>query len=166
MSDTRERTRREASDGLQRAIDQSRERGRLDRASVQREVDRLSRPVGQRASADRPREIRRERDRLDARADRIADRERVQSDVRRLCGDKDRAPRGLQGSEERLQRLERVAERDPMRHVKGFDPRRAVAAERVEIQLSPEGFVSRKDGGLDRATERELSDALRRNGRC
>lgn len=166
MSDTRERMRSEASEKLQRALDQTRNREHTDRASVQREVDRLSRPSAQRASGDRPREVARERERLDTRADRLADRDRVKHEVERLCRDGSRASRRLSGSEERLHRLERVAERDPLRKAQGFDPRRVVEAERREIRATPEGFLSRHDGGFDRDTERDLAAALHERGRC
>lgn len=102
--------------------------------------------------------------------DRIYARARANSDAkdaaRRLqSGERDkRTP--LERAQDRLNRLERSQERSIMRHLPDFDARREVALENLEYRTNPEGASRRRSNeGLDRSTEREVRDALRKRGR-
>jgi len=64
-------------------------------------------------------------------------------------------------AQDRIARLERIAERSSMRHLPGFDPQAEVRAEDIEIRANPYGFLLRHAGEpLDAATEREVWLAL------
>ena len=72
------------------------------------------------------------------------------------------AERG-RGAKERLRRLERIGDRDSMRHLQGHDVERSRKLEDVERRTNPRGFLRRHQGeGLDAATEREVRKALGR----
>lgn len=65
-------------------------------------------------------------------------------------------------AEDRLRRVERIAERDPLSRRPGYDVEKARALEDLEIRTNPEGFLRRHLGeGLDPATEHEVHRALR-----
>jgi hypothetical protein len=78
-----------------------------------------------------------------------------------LCRDLGPEPRGLARAREELRRLDRIAERDPLRRSSDFRPERVRALEALEIRDTPEAFARRHEGqGLDEATRRELCKAL------
>lgn len=79
-----------------------------------------------------------------------------------LCRDVGSEPQGLARAQEELRRLDRIAERDPLRRFPDFRPERALSLERLEIRNNAEAFASRHEGqGLDEGTRRELCRALR-----
>lgn len=168
MTDIRERRRREAQAELQEGLDETSERLRgADDGRVQREIeDLLASPASESRKArgeglhegDR---LQKERDALESQLDRAADSRRVQHEIDRLLDAPDRTPAGLEGAAERIQRAERISERDPMRDLPGFDPERERRLENVEIRTNPEAFIRRHEGGLDPETERELRRSLR-----
>lgn len=87
-------------------------------------------------------------------------REQVRTAV--LCKDLGPEPRGLARSQEELRRLERIAERDPLRRSPDFRPEQTRKLEKLEIRDNPRGFARRHEGqGLDEGTRRELCRALR-----
>lgn len=82
--------------------------------------------------------------------------------IERMCRDVSPEPRGLDRAKEKLARLDRIAERDSMRRLPGFDPERVRKLEDLEIKTSPEGFARRHEGkGLDEATRREVCRAAK-----
>ena len=189
MADIRERRRYEDQAELQEALDDTSERLRgADDQRVQKEIDALLEPTQDpersservagdpsastkelsREKASEPRQptregdrLRHERDAVESRLDRAADNRRVQHEIERILATPERPPQGLEAAKERLERLDRISERDAMRYLSDFDPDRVRKLEDLEIQLSPEAFTRRHEGGLDPETERRLKNALR-----
>lgn len=85
----------------------------------------------------------------------------VRDEVERLVREGQENPDRGGRPEDRLARLERIAERDSARHLPDFSPESVRALEDVEIRTAPEAFLRRHAGeGLDPATEREVRKAL------
>lgn len=66
---------------------------------------------------------------------------------------------------EYFQRLDRIAERSSMRHLRDFDPTREQRLEDFEIRTSPIAFLRRQDhAGLDRGTVKLVKFSLEAHG--
>ena len=129
-----------------------RERQRLEaQESLQNEFDK----AGEGRRPDRVRET------ADARLDRAADQERVQAEIDRILASPEPNASGLEQAKQRIERLDRIAERDATRHLPDFDPEKVRKMDDFEIETDPGGFIRRHEGGLDPETERKIRESVR-----
>lgn len=165
MLDFRERRRREALAEPQGERDDPSDRPfEAQDGRVQGELDDLlgpARGAGLEPGAAERDWLAHERDAVESRQDQAADRRRVQHEVDRILREPEDSPGGLERTSQHIERLEQLAERDPLGDRPGFDAEQARKLEDLEIQESPEAFIRRREGGPDPETERKLSRSLR-----
>ena len=111
-----------------------------------------------------PAERRREIDqRTRERAETLGAKEPAATEAAKAKG----APESLPGlsTDEYFQRLDRISERSPMKHIRDFDPMKEQKLEDLEIRTSPVAFLRRQDhAGLDRGTVKLVKFSLEARG--
>lgn len=108
------------------------------------------------------RDSKRGKDHFEDRLLKQSEKSRLRSEVQELLRKERENPHSKSRAADELARLDRISERSSMRRLHGFDPRKELQMEKLEIrQGKGMGFLRRHLGeGLDAATRRDIRKEL------